>query len=199
MSGAGKTYLSQSLQSMGFERVSVDERIEDRLRDELPPDQRGLQVVANWVGFPEDPWYAERSRRYLELEESVLSAELHRLATASPKEIDRYVLDTTGSVVYLEDRLLSRLRSATTVIHLETPAPIRREMYADFMAKPTPLIWRSPTDPEGDSVPEKASGESFLQLIEAREEAYRALAHKTLGYEERRSADFDFESRFFGE
>jgi shikimate kinase len=196
MSGAGKTYLSQRLETMGFERVSVDEKIEDLLRNELPVDRRGLQVVANWVGIPEDPWYAERSAKYLDLEETVLASELDRLEDASTIGLHRYVLDTTGSVVYLGSRLLSRLREATTVIHLETPPRIRQEMFTAFMAKPTPLIWREPTDSGEGPLPEKASGDAFLKLIEAREKAYRALAHETLGYEERRSADFDLRSRF---
>lgn len=196
MSGAGKTFLSKRLEALGFQRVSVDERIEDRLRQELPKDQRGLQAVANWVGFPEDPWYAQRAAIYLKLEEAVLSSELDRLEAASPGGVGPYVLDTTGSVVYLSNEVLSRLREATTVIHLETPVQVRREMYAAFMKKPTPLIWRHPSGGGHGPIPEAASGDAFLQLIDAREKAYQALAHETLGYDERRAPDFDVGSRF---
>jgi len=66
MSGAGKSHWTRKLAGAGFRAISIDDRIERKLAPELSAgEHRGIGGVAAWMGWPDQPDYREREKKYL--------------------------------------------------------------------------------------------------------------------------------------
>src|SRR5208282_2351132 len=103
MSGSGKTYLSCRLCELGFERISCDDRIEDKLGPVLRKGgYRGIDGVARWMGQPYETGYAVRQAAYLAAEREVVQEILEGLEEGAT---DRLAIDTTGSDVHTGEEL----------------------------------------------------------------------------------------------
>src|ERR1700681_2475425 len=139
MSGAGKSYWAQKLAGAGFRVISVDDRIEEKLAGELAAGgHRGIGGVAAWMGWPDDPAYKEREKKYLECEVKSMGEALDEIQTSGEEGI---ILDTTGSVVYTGEEICRRMQSLTTVVYLEA-APAEEEVFiARYLSDPKPVLW----------------------------------------------------------
>src|ERR1700674_3782723 len=139
MSGAGKSHWTRKLAAAGFRAVSVDDRIEEKLAPELAAGgYRGVGGVAAWMGWPDQPVYRERERKYL-------AAEIESMREAFG-EIEQWanegiVLDTTGSVVYTPDDIGRRLKRLTTVVYLDATAAKEEVLIARSLSAPKPVLW----------------------------------------------------------
>ena len=130
---------SLALEKEGFTRYSCDDLIEKELAPELKRlGYRGTRDVSRWMGQPYDRRYKENSQRYLELEAKSLAYILNEIKKAHHGNV---VVDTTGSVVYLPQRLRNALRKQTTVIYLKTPETIVEQMIERYVTDPKPVIW----------------------------------------------------------
>ena len=139
MSGAGKSMRSLSLEKEGFIRYSCDDLIEKELAPELKRlGYRGTRDVSRWMGQPYDRRYKKNSQKYLEMEARSLAYILSKIKKTKRGNV---VVDTTGSVVYLPQRLQNALKKQTTVIYLKTPAAIVEKMIERYMSDPKPVIW----------------------------------------------------------
>src|SRR3990167_7468724 len=119
MSGTSKSYWSKELQNKGFERYCCDDLIEEKLGKELKAlGYSGIQDVAKWMGQPFDSQYPEKSKKYLDLEQEVLE---EVMINAECPHHPGFVIDATGSVIYLGSGVLNRLSTLTRVVYLETP------------------------------------------------------------------------------
>lgn len=172
MSNCGKSHWSERLQrEMGFSRTCVDDEIERAIKPELESlGYEGISGLAEWMGYPSDERFAEHEARYLELEE-------HITATTSPSASSNFVLDTTGSVIYLNSKTLSILRDTFLIVHLSASEDMLEEMKVAFFETPKPVVW-------GDSYSRLAS-ESTIDslkrcydgLLQERFKRYSKLAH----------------------
>jgi len=108
MSGSGKSYWTKRIAAAGFSAVSCDTQIEERLNPVLQSGGfAGITGVAAWMGWPDRPNYAEREAAYLAEEINALDEVLSSLEKNPQRDL---VLDTTGSVIYVGNHLLHRLR-----------------------------------------------------------------------------------------
>ncbi len=97
MSGAGKSYWTKRLASLGFPAISCDDQIETRLASVLQPGGfSGINGVAAWMGWPDRSTYAQREAQYLAEERAALDEVLTGLKKNPHNEL---ILDTTGSVI----------------------------------------------------------------------------------------------------
>ncbi|MFQ5799980.1 MAG: hypothetical protein ACE5H0_14990, partial [Bacteroidota bacterium] len=121
MSGTGKTHWANKLEEKGFRKFSCDELIEVRLREDLFKEglKGGINDVSRWMGQPYEERYAQRSRRYLELEAETLTEILQQIENDLPSDVD-VVVDTTGSVIYMHEDILNKLTTLTRIVYLET-------------------------------------------------------------------------------
>ena len=90
MSNAGKSYRSKRLHDeLGFRWYHIDEQIFKELGFGT------IQEVSAWLGYPYASGYADREKKYLELEN------MFTKRAALEKGEENLVFDTTGSVIHL--------------------------------------------------------------------------------------------------
>jgi shikimate kinase len=178
MSGAGKTFWTKRLAAAGWPAISCDDRIEQRLAPQLAAGvYAGINGVAAWMGWPDSATYAERESEYLAEEIGVLDEVLTELEKHPEKSL---VLDTTGSVIYIGNNLLMRLRRQMTVVYLEASAKEQQLLIERYLTDPKPVLWRGAFQAKAGELPHETVGRCYPALIAARRRSYEALAHCTL-------------------
>lgn len=188
MSGAGKTFWTKKLAAEGWTTISCDDLIERRLAEKLAEGgYSGINGVAAWMGWPNDPRYAEREAQYLEQEIHTLS---EALTTAEGELGKPVVLDTTGSVIYAPGNLLMRLRRRMTVAYLAASRQEQQLMTDRYLSDPKPVLWRGAFRPSTGETAQETVARCYPQLMSSRRQGYEALAHCTLQVSELRDPAF---------
>ena len=178
MSGAGKSFWTRQLASVGHPAISCDDKIEARLASRLAAGgYSGINGVAAWMSWPDSPHYAERETQYLTEEIAVLEEVLNDLARSPEKSL---VLDTTGSVIYTGNHLLMRLRKLMTVVHLAASQQEQELLIERYLSDPKPVLWRGAFQPKDGETPRQTVARCYPNLIGARRQSYEALAHCTV-------------------
>ena len=189
MSGAGKTYWTKKLAAEGWTAISCDERIEEKLASRLAAGgHSGINGVAAWMGWPDNPKYAEREAQYLEEEIHTLGEVLSGLEREPEKPL---VLDTTGSVIYTGNNLLLRLRRRMTVVYLAASAEEQQLLIERYLSDPKPVLWRGAFQPKKGETAAETVARCYPTLTAARRQSYEALAHCTLRVAELHDPAFD--------
>ena len=185
MSGAGKTFWTKKLVEKGAPAVFCDDKIEQRLAPKLRPSgYSGINGVAAWMGWPDSPMYAEREADYLAEEIHTLDEVLQGLEKDPEASL---VLDTTGSVIYVGNHLLMRLRRQMTIVYLAATEQERQLLIERYLNDPKPVLWRGAFQPKSGETPSETVARCYPALMEARRRGYETLAHCTLSVAELRA------------
>ena len=131
-----------------------------------------------WVGYPDEAAHEERAEKYLQAEEIVLKEIFDYLSNTQKGQ--NIVVDSTGSVIYMPESILMRLRQLTKIVYLDITQQDHEKMLQYYLNNPVAIIWNGIFQP--------LPGESRLQtfarcyplLIKSREEKYWELAHLTV-------------------
>jgi len=76
----------------GFRVLSIDDRIEKKLASELSAGgHQGIGGVAAWMGWPDDPAYRAREKKYLESEIESMSEALNEMEKSSDRASFRQI------------------------------------------------------------------------------------------------------------
>ena len=193
MSGSGKSFWSKKLFRCGFVRFCCDDLIAARLSPELGKMADSIAAVGSWMGFPFEPRYKEREAAYLACEMEVMTELLQALGKSEEGAGERIVVDTTGSVIYVGDENLAKLRSLTTIVHLATPLEIQKVMLEAYVKEPRPVLWREMFLKRSDEDDAQALARCYPKLLATRERHYEKLAHVTISYHHHRRAGFGVE------
>ena len=189
MSGAGKTFWSKRLAQAGYPAVSCDDRIEHRLRPRLEGEgEAGISGVASWMGWPDNPTYAQREAEYLAEEVRGLDEVLCDLEKDRSRQL---ILDTTGSVIYTGTNLLLRLRRQMTIVYLAATPEEQQLLIERYLNNPKPVLWRGAFQPKPGETSHDTVARCYPRLIAARRQSYEALAHCTVTIAELRDATPD--------
>ncbi len=180
MSGTGKSYWSHRLAHTGFERLGCDDHIGRTLARQLELSNGSIEAIGQWMGFPYEGGFAEREARYLELEHHVVSGFLNTLAQRSGQDAPSFVIDTTGSVIYLADQLLERLRRAAVVVYLAVAPAKRQQLLTAYQENPRPVVWRGYYRPNPGENTDAALARCYMELVADRDDRYRRWAHLTV-------------------
>ena len=156
MSGSGKSTWAGRLVENGFRVFHCDDLIAEKLSNELKKPDGTHMEVGEWMGFPHEPTYLEREETYLYLEKKVLAEILGEIETGNASANDRIVIDTTGSVIYTGETILTTLRRMTRVVHLATPPEIQELMLNAYLSNKRPVLWRSYFNVKTDESHEKS-------------------------------------------
>jgi shikimate kinase len=175
MSGAGKSYWTARIAGAGYPAISCDTQIESRLKPDLESGRySGINGVAAWMGWPHLPTYADREAAYLSEEIAVLDEVL----TSLEKNPDRdLILDTTGSVIYVGNHLLHRLRKQMLVVYLVASRDEQKLLIQRYLEDPKPVLWRGAFQARAGEDPKETVARCYPTLIGARRQSYEALAH----------------------
>ncbi|PXF43567.1 hypothetical protein BWQ96_06679 [Gracilariopsis chorda] len=175
MSNCGKSHWSTQLMlHRNFHRICVDDLIEQAIKPELSKlSYSGIDGMAKWMGFPSDEQFNARQNRYLMHEGRITSS-------AIPKANANTVLDTTGSVIYLNDSTLERLKNDYLVIHLKATDDMLEGLTQNFFETPKPVVWGDTFHREEHETPMDAIRRCYPILLRDRRERYAELAHITI-------------------
>ena len=175
MSGAGKSFWTARIAAAGYPSVSCDTEIEFRLKHALETGgHSGINGVAAWMGWPHLPTYAEREAAYLSEEIAVLNEVLTGLEKNPERDL---VLDTTGSVIYVGNHLLHRLRKQLLVVYLAASPGEQQLLIQRYLEDPKPVLWRGAFQARPGEDPKETVARCYPVLIGARRQSYEALAH----------------------
>lgn len=182
MSNAGKSHWAKRLEAeQGFVRFCCDDLIANELQTQHPHRRLAdVDDLATWMGMPFDPGYRERETAYVKAEEAVLGELLENI------EADPSVIDTTGSVIYLSNDLLDRLRRVSTVVYLSTSDHHLADMTEAFFSNPKPLVWGQVLTLHSGESHEATLRRCYPELLRWRRARYEALADVTIQHEKRR-------------
>lgn len=178
MSGAGKTFWTRRIAETGVPVISCDDVIEEKLASRLKAGgYAGINGVAAWMGWPDSTTYAEREAQYLAEE----IATLDEILSGLEKDLQRsLVMDTTGSVIYVGNHLLMRLRRLMKVVYLAASEAEQQLLIERYLGDPKPVLWRGAFVPKSGETPRETVARCYPNLIAARRQSYAALAHATL-------------------
>lgn len=189
MSGAGKSHWAQKLGGAGFHMIGIDDRIEKKLAFELAAGgYRGIGGVAEWMGWPDQPAYHEREKKYLQCEVESMGQALDEIQTSNEEGV---ILDTTGSVVYTGEEICNRMQNLTAVVYLEATAAEEELLIARYLSDPKPVLWgdqfvRSPAESTQDAI-----ARCYPRLIAHRKKLYERYAHRTISMDLLRHGQLD--------
>ena len=150
-----------------------------------------LLTLGEWMGFPFQEGYQLREDLYLAAEKQLMAEILDWIdEKACGGSDENIVVDTTGSVIYVGETILKRLRSLTTVINFTVPTVVGEAMLRQYISNPRPVLWRGFFSIEpGESV-EEAMFRCYHALLDSREVAYHELADIEIDYFIRNSPGF---------
>jgi len=191
MSGTGKSYWSKKLESQGFKRFGCDDLITIQLARKLGITEPEEFDMHQWVGYPDEETHVGRAQQYLLAEEEVLNEIIDYLSKAG--EYENIVIDSTGSVIYMQEKILDKLSKLTSIIFLDvTPQDFDR-MLQYYLENPIAIIWNGYFQP----IPKESRSQTFArcypQLIQSREQKYKELAHLTIPPALHRASDASVE------
>jgi len=162
MSNIGKSLRARQLElNKNFDRVAVDEQILQFL------NFKNFDEISRWLGFPFDENFFARQKKYLAAEKIFTEKKYF-----SKKN---FVLDTTGSAIYLPKSTIDFLQKKFLVIHLALPEKFFAEILQNFFERPKPLIWGEIF--EFSNLPKKKLlAQNYEKLLHFREKKYREIA-----------------------
>ncbi len=174
MSNIGKTYWAGRLAAeAGFEHVDCDVLIKQKLAAELKQDIADDGMAA-WMGQPFEPQYAEASRKYLECENTVMESIIAKLR--SGKLTRPLVIDTSGSLIYLNEKILQNLTQLTRVIYMESSTENIAELFKRYIEQPKPVIWGPVFAPRAGETLVESLKRCYPQLLNERARRYAQMA-----------------------
>ena len=187
MSGVGKSHWSKKMESLGYSRYSCDELIAERLGTVLKKQGKATMNLAKWMGEPYSKGYQETEALYLELESAVIAQICDELEHGIKKD-KLVVVDSTGSLVYLENALLNRLRKLTRTVFLHIPDDKHKELFETYFKDPKPVIWNGKYIPREGEISQLALRRCYRDLLSFRNEHYALMSDFQLDYSFHQSA-----------
>ncbi len=177
MSNVGKTRRAKSLvadPSLNFLWLNCDDLVEAKLQPYLEGKGfRGVNGVAAWMGQPYEARYPETQKLFLQFEESAMA----EIDFSVGKNI---VVDTTGSVIYLPQHVLQRLKENTIIIYLEATDDVKKLLFERYISNPKPVVWGGSFNRKENETDLEALKRCYPQLLEYRAARYRQLADITV-------------------
>lgn len=163
MSNVGKSFRSNELKKIkNFELCSIDSEIEKEL------NFSSMGEMSAWMGFPFEKKYIERSKRYLELEE--------KYSKMNFAKNNNFVLDTTGSVVYLSNETQKFLKENYLIVLFDVTQSTLEKMKKLFFETPKTLCWGDSFNKLENETNKESLNRCYPKLLNDRINLYRNLA-----------------------
>lgn len=191
MSGTGKSYWSKKLESHGFKRFGCDDLITVHLAKKLGFSEPDLFDMHQWVGYPDEDSHAVRAQQYLVAEEEVLNQIIDYLNKSDYQE--NIVIDSTGSIIYMRDKILQKYSQLTEIVHLDITSQDFDRMLKYYLENPVAIIWDGYFQPIPTESRLQTFARCYPQLIQSRDQKYKELAHLTIPPDHHRASDISVE------
>jgi bifunctional aspartokinase / homoserine dehydrogenase 1 len=181
MSNIGKSTWSRRLAKTGFKHICCDELIEEKLTPELQAlGYSGIKEVAKWLGQPYAEDFMDKQQQFLELEKETMNEVVKEIQSCE----ENIVVDSTGSLIYIDEEAIKELNQNSLVIHIEPTDDMKQAMFETYIKEPKPVIWGDSYQPNPGESNEAALSRCYHDLLEYRLSKYRQHADITLSYKE---------------
>lgn len=168
MSNIGKSYTAARLsKSHRFQLVEVDSLIREAL------GQGSMADFAKWQGQPFTDGYDAREAVSIDLE-----TDATRKAILQSQ--GNTLLDTTGSIIYVNDDVKHQLKRDFLIVLIAAEDEDLERLKTDYFALPKPLIWRGHYKKIEGKTQEESILECYPALLHSRKSAYEALGDVVL-------------------
>lgn len=168
MSNIGKSYTATRLsKTHDFQLVEVDRLIWKEL------EHGSMSDFAAWQGQPYTDGYDEREAVSIALETKATEKAMAPVSGNS-------LLDTTGSVIYVDEKIKRRLQNTFLIVHIAAGAEDLERLKDDYFALPKPLVWRGYYKKLEGKNEEESILACYPKLLSSRKTAYETLADVTL-------------------
>lgn len=187
MSNVGKSHWRGKLTPLGFAPFCCDDLIERNLYPHLRANGfQGIKDIARWMGQPYEPQSPANQALYLKEESAVMEEIILELRRGR----ERLIVDTTGSVIYLGEKILDALQKLSIVVLLEAPESLQQDLYHQYLLNPKPVIWGNAYQPLPGENHKDTLARCYSLLLKGRNEMYRCQAQVILDYNELRTPGF---------
>ena len=168
MSNIGKSYTATRLsKTHKFQLVEVDNLIREDL------GKGSMADFATWQGQPYTEGYEAREATSIALETKATS---RAMISANGNTL----LDTTGSVIYVDDTVRKQLMRDFLIVHIAAGPEDLERLKEDYFAMPKPLVWRGYYEKVDGKTQEESILECYPKLLNSRKSSYESLADVTL-------------------
>ena len=178
MSGTGKSYWSKKLEAQGYIRFGCDDLIGKHLAKKLNITDIPSFDIHQWVGYPDQESHTLRADQYLQTEEEVLLEIIEYLKYTHIEE--NIVIDSTGSIIYMQGHILDSLSRMTTVVYLDITPQDHDSMLNYYLMNPVAIIWNGFFEPLPHENRQQTFARCYPKLIRSREQQYRQFAQITV-------------------
>lgn len=194
MSGTGKSYWSKKLEEEGFLRFSVDELIEAKLKKRIDEfKSNGITAIARWMGHPYEVQYKKTSKAYLACEQEAM-LDIFSAIKKPGLTGKNIVIDTTGSIIYMDQQTLKTLTDVSTIIYFKVTDEMINNQLQVYINDPKPVIWGSVFKKKKGEVNMDALARCYPALLKYRASRYKNLADITLDAAKLRSPSYTIEN-----
>ncbi len=168
MSNIGKSFTAKRMaEAFKFKLIEVDKLIWERLGHDTMED------FADWQGHPYEEGYEERESTSIEFETSATQKAINMAAGNS-------ILDTTGSVIYIDPAIRRAIKENFYVVHIKAEPNDLERLKWDYFDNPKPLIWGRQFRPKPGLSDRENIYECYPKLLMSRAKEYVAMADQTL-------------------
>lgn len=168
MSNIGKSYSAMRLAThFNFSLIEVDHLIWEAL------GETDMDAFAAWQGQPYSDGYEIREKQSIAME---TNATRRSLNTSSRNPL----LDTTGSVIYTDDDVLSTLQREWYVVYIDAAPEHLERLKSQYFAQPKPLAWHGHYKKRPGLTQTESLLASYPDLLSSRSNAYSTLADHTI-------------------
>jgi len=170
MSNIGKSFTaSRMTKAFNFRLIEIDTMIREHMGHE------SMKEFAKWQGHPFTPDYKEREDLSIQMETFATQQ-----AVDMGKDRGNTILDTTGSVIYIDSAVRRHLRENFYVVHIKAEPSDLDRLTGEYFDNPKPLVWRHHYRP----VPGLSGRENirlcYPELLMSRARDYIAMADQTV-------------------
>lgn len=181
MSNIGKTSWSKKLADLNFQTINCDDLIENKLKKQLErAGLKSLTGVAKWLGHPYEKTFTQREHQYIKHESIIMDEILEKNQRVNKNT----VIDTTGSVIYCHENVISKLKKNSLVVYIQATKQMEDDMYENFLKNPKPIVWQSIYKSRKGETMEQTLKRCYKELLDYRRKLYENLADITIPYTE---------------
>ncbi|MGJ8564824.1 MAG: shikimate kinase [Alphaproteobacteria bacterium] len=168
MSNIGKSFLARKIaKAYDMNLIEVDKMIWESLGFDTMDD------FADWQGHPYEEDYKEREKELIELEGNATGKAIDNAAGNS-------LLDTTGSVIYVDPAIRRNIKENFYVVHIKAETSDLERLKWEYFDNPKPLIWRNQYKPRRDLTDRENIFECYPKLLMSRAKEYAPMADATI-------------------
>lgn len=178
MSGTGKSYWSKKLATQGYIRFGCDDLIENHLAKKMNIADIPTFDIHQWVGYPDQESHTSHADQYLQAEAEVLHEIIESLNNSSPEK--NIVIDSTGSIIYMQGHILDSLSRLTKVVYLDITPQDHDSMLNYYLSNPVAIIWNGFFEPLPHENRQQTFTRCYPKLIRSREQQYQQFAQITI-------------------